>query len=116
MRTTRTWERIGSATGAAGILLALAGVAGRGSPTARPGWDATIEQIVAFASRPVSSELGWSTVMAADGVNSAGLPRHAPNRALLRFGTVRPRVQSPGPRPISRFRSVLAAVLMRRSR
>jgi hypothetical protein len=57
--TTRTWERVGSATGAAGILLALAGlglagVAGRGSPTTRPGWDATIEQIVAFASRPVS--------------------------------------------------------------
>ena len=35
---------------------------------------------------------------------------------LGRFGTVRPRVQIPGPRLISRFRSVLAAVLMRRSR
>lgn len=68
--TTRTWERVGSATGAAGILLALAGlglagVAGRGSPAARPGWDATIEQIVAFASRPVSG-----LVFVADGVFS----------------------------------------------
>ena len=39
-----------------------------------------------------------------DAVNSNGLWRLPPNRALLRFGTVRPRVQIPGPRPNSEFR------------
>jgi hypothetical protein len=34
-----------------------------------------------------------------DAVNSNGLWRLPPNRALLRFGTVRSRVQIPGPRP-----------------
>ena len=46
----------------------------------------------------------WRTE-AADVVNSSGLWRLTPNRALLRFGTVRPRVQIPGPRPISSSKS-----------
>ena len=36
-------------------------------------------------------------------MNPNGLWRPLPNRALLRFGTVRPRVQIPGPRPNSEF-------------
>jgi len=46
-------------------------------------------------------------------VNSKGLSRHAPHWALLRFGTVRPRVQIPGPRPISEYDCAVAAHLAR---
>src|SRR5712692_1241863 len=37
-------------------------------------------------------------------MNANGLWRNVPNRPLLRFGTVRPRVQIPGPRPKIVFR------------
>jgi hypothetical protein len=46
---------------------------------------------------PSASSGTWRTE-AADAVNSNGLWRLTPKRALQRFGTVRPRVQIPGPR------------------
>ena len=68
--TERNWERIGSASGAVAVLLAFIGLgltsaAGRGHAAARPGWDATSDQIAAFASREVSG-----LVFVADGVIS----------------------------------------------
>jgi len=68
--TERTLDRIGSATGAVAVLVAfvalgLAGLAGRGSPAVRPGWDASTQQIVAFTSHPVSG-----LIFVADGMES----------------------------------------------
>ena len=71
--TERNWDRMGSAAGAAAVLLVsigivLAGAASRGSPgAARPGWDATSDQIAAFASPQISG-----FVFVADGVISTG--------------------------------------------
>jgi len=42
-------------------------------------------------------------------MNANGLWRNVPNRPLLRFGTVRPRVQIPRPRPKSEFKSATRA-------
>jgi hypothetical protein len=66
----RAWDRIGSASGAAGILLALVGIAlfgvasGASSPV-QLGWDATASQIADAYSRPYSG-----IVFVADGVVS----------------------------------------------
>lgn len=52
----RTWDRIGSATGAIAVVLSLGGllVGGAAGRAVRPNWDASTDLIVAFASRPVS--------------------------------------------------------------
>src|SRR5712692_7425814 len=47
-------------------------------------------------------------------MNANGLWRNVPNRPLLRFGTVRPRVQIPGPRPFLYSRSAISEVVWSR--